>query len=155
VLLEGNLAKDNMDNANGSSSYFSKGLTRHEATATKSNTVDSSQVGVLLLNLRVKFSLKRLLLIWHYEASNEHHHRKADEFENEAGQARTQLADEMQQMELQRKMFESEADRIRSRSHQLAQKTVETLFGTNIKLILQSSFNKLENLRTRRTFEKN
>jgi hypothetical protein len=144
-VVEGNLAKDNMDNANGSSGYFINASTRPETTATKSNTVDSSQFGVLLLNLRVKFALKRLLLIWHYEASNERHHRKADEFENEAGQARTQLADEMQQMELQRKMLESEADRIRSRSHQLAQKTVETLFGTNIKLILQSSFNKLKN----------
>lgn len=144
-VVEGNLAKDNMDNANGSPGYFSNALTRPEATAKKSNTVDSSQFGVLLLNLRVKFALKRLLLIWHYEASNEHHHRKADEFENDADQARTQLADEMQQMELQRKMLESETDRIRSRSHQLAQKTVETLFGTNIKLILQSSFNKLKN----------
>jgi hypothetical protein len=35
-------------------------------------------------------------------------------------------------------------DKIRTRSHKLAQKTVETLFGTNTKLIMQSCFNKLK-----------
>jgi hypothetical protein len=122
----------------GSFSYKSKVATQ------KLNPIDKSKFGILVLNLRVKNALKRLLLVWHYEASIEVKERKMSDFESDAGQAQTQLADELQMLEAQRKSYEGELDKIRTRSHKVAQKTVETLFGTNTKLIMQSCFNKLK-----------
>jgi hypothetical protein len=113
--------------------------------AKKFKSLDSSKVGILVLNLRVKFVMKRLLLIWHYEAKYLEQHRRDEEYQNNADKIRAKLAAEMHVLEVQRISDQGEIDKFRMRSHNLAQKTVETLFGTNTKLMLQSTFNKLKN----------
>jgi hypothetical protein len=138
TMAKGNNPPQRLPGSFGQSSMKSKGVRNSVAQ------IDKSRYGILILNLRVKCVLKRLLLVWHYEASTESKHRKISEFENDSIQARQQLASEMQVLESQRKTYEGEMDKIRTRSHKLAQKTVETLFGSNTKLILQSCFNKLK-----------
>lgn len=128
-----------------SSGSFSNAYMNSEGSARKLKQIDSSKFGVLILNLRVKYALKRLLLVWHYEANIEEKSKRVSEIENDAKQARLQFSGEMQMLEAQRKSFEGEIEKIRTRSHTLVQKTVETLFGSNTRVMLQSSFNKLKN----------
>jgi hypothetical protein len=138
---------------------FGNALMRSDGATMKmqQKQIDSAKCGVLVLNLRVKHALKRLLLIWHYEASIEKKCKRVNEIEHDADQTRAQLSGEMRMLEAQRKSYEGEVEKIRTRSHQLAQRTVETLFGSNVRLILQSCFNKLKNCamesRTRRIEE--
>jgi hypothetical protein len=120
-------------------------LMKSRGARDKVNSIDTTKYGILILNLRVKSVLKRLLLVWHHEASTEGKHRKKiSDIESDAAQVRLQLANEMQMLESQRKSYEGEIDKIRTRSHKIAQRTVETLFGSNTKLMLQSCFNRLK-----------
>ncbi len=128
-----------------SSGSFSNAYMNSEGSARKLKQIDSSKFGVLILNLRVKYALKRLLLVWHYEASIEEKSKRVGEIENDANQARLQFSGEMQMLEAQRKSFEGEVEKIRTRSHKLVQQTVETLFGSNTRVLLQSCFNRLKN----------
>ena len=138
------------------SSSSNKASIRSGAGTKKLNPMDLPKYGIFTLNMRVKHDLRRMLLIWHFEASKRsvqrraadfqtEAERKAADFQGEAEQARTQLAQELHLLATQRQAYEGEIVKIQSRSQSLAQKTVETLFGTNTKLIIRIAFNRLKN----------
>ena len=127
------------------SSVSSSNMPMKSRAGTKKTNVDLPKYGIFTLNMRVKNDLRRMLLIWHFEASMLSIQRKAAAFQSDADQARTQLSQELHVLEAQRQDYEGEIERIQSRSHNLTQKTLEVWFGTNTKLMMQSAFNRIKN----------